>query len=148
MNWHIKKFDELTNVELYKLLGARSEVFIVEQTCPYQDIDGKDFSAFHLYAESNGEIAAYVRILPQGISYNEASIGRVLVSQNFRKQALGKAVMQKAIEYMKVEMQEKNIRISAQEYLLKFYQDLGFKQVSAMYLEDDIPHIEMLWSYE
>jgi ElaA protein len=120
-------------------------VFVVEQQCIYEDCDGKDKKSYHLFAEHNGEILVYLRILEKGISYNEISIGRVLARENYRGNGFAKQMMLRAIEFIENNLNEKVIRISAQEYLLKFYSSLGFVRVSEGYLEDDIPHIEMLY---
>ncbi len=146
MNWKIKTFGELSNDEMYEILKLRSDVFVVEQNCIYQDCDGKDRSAYHLFAEENGEILVYLRILEKGVSYNEISIGRVLSNKKYRGKSLAKQMMIRAIEFIEVELDEKVIRISAQEYLLKFYSSFGFVKVSESYLEDDILHIEMLYN--
>ncbi len=145
MQWYIKEFKELDTNEIYEILKLRSEVFIVEQQCVYQDIDGKDDSSYHLFALDKGMIAAYLRILEKGSSYNEISIGRVLIAKNYRGKGLGRELMLKAIDFIDNTIKEDAIRISAQEYLVKFYRDLGFDIVSDVYLEDGIPHIEMLY---
>lgn len=145
MNWNIKKFNELTVNELYEILKVRAEVFVVEQNCVYQDLDSKDKASYHLFLEDNEEIAAYLRILPKGISYPEIAIGRVLTKASYRKKGLAKEIMKKAIDYITDSLEEKKIRISAQFYLLEFYKELGFEPISDIYLEDGIEHIEMLY---
>ncbi|MBU3144310.1 GNAT family N-acetyltransferase [Clostridium sp. CF012] len=145
MNWKIKKFNELTGEEMYDILKIRNEVFVVEQKCIYQDCDGKDKESYHLYATENGEIIVYLRILEKGVAYSEISIGRVLTNVNYRRSGLAKQMMQKAIEFIENHLNENTIKISAQEYLLDFYSSLGFVQVSNVYLEDDIPHVEMIY---
>ena len=145
MNWKIKRFEEMTTTELYEILRVRSEVFVVEQTCIYQDLDLKDKKAYHLFCENNGEIAAYLRILDKGVSYPEISIGRVLTRETNRRIGLAREMMQKAILFIKEELNEKQIRISAQLYLKRFYESLGFSVTSDIYLEDDIEHIEMVY---
>lgn len=145
MNWNIKKFNELTVNELYEILKIRAEVFVVEQNCVYQDLDSKDKMSYHLFFEDNEEIAAYLRILPKGISYPEIAIGRVLTKASYRKKGLAKEIMKKAIDYITDSLEEKKIRISAQFYLLEFYKELGFEPISDIYLEDGIEHIEMLY---
>jgi ElaA protein len=145
MKWEVKKFNELTGQEVYEILKLRNEVFVVEQQCIYEDCDDKDQKSYHLFGEENGVIVAYLRILEKGISYNEISIGRVLTGKMHRGRGLGKQMMLNAIDFIENNLGEKIIRISAQQYLLKFYSDLGFIKVSEMYLEDDIPHIEMLY---
>ena len=145
MNWEMKKFSELSSEEIYDILKIRNEVFIVEQQCIYEDCDGKDKNSYHLFAKENEEILVYSRILEKGISYNEISIGRVLTNKNYRGGGLAKQMMQRAIEFIENNLNEKAIRISAQEYLLNFYEYLGFVQVSDVYLEDGIPHVEMVY---
>ncbi len=142
--WHYKAFEQLTPKELYKILQLRSEVFVIEQQCFYQDMDDKDLVSSHLWAEVDGQVAAYARILGPGISYQDASIGRVISNPAFRGMSLGKQLMTNAIEIIHSNFIGAPIRISAQAYLVRFYSNLGFKQVSEEYLEDDIPHIEML----
>jgi ElaA protein len=145
MNWVIKKFNELSSDELYEILKLRSEVFVIEQECIYEDCDGKDKESYHLFAEQNGEILVYLRILEKGVSYSEISIGRVLANKKYRGRGFAKQMMLRAIEFIEHSLNEKEIRISAQVYLLNFYSSFGFAQVSEGYLEDDIPHIEMLY---
>ncbi|MDF2880325.1 MAG: acetyltransferase [Clostridiaceae bacterium] len=145
MNWKMKKFNELNVKEIYEILKLRNQVFIVEQQCPYLDCDGKDMKAYHLFQENNNEIAAYLRILEKGVSYNEISIGRVLVNSKYRGKGLARQMMKEAIEFINDQLNESNIRIEAQAYLIDFYKSFGFKQVSQVFLEDNIPHIEMLY---
>ncbi|GAU76395.1 GNAT family N-acetyltransferase [Fusibacter sp. 3D3] len=141
----IKRFDDLTINELYDVMQLRFEVFVMEQKCLYQDIDGKDRKAYHLMCKGDaGELLGYLRILDAGVSYEETSIGRVVVSEQGRGQGLGKKIMEEAISFIKTVRHIEWIRISAQAYLLDFYTGLGFESVSDEYLEDDIPHIEML----
>ncbi len=145
MNWELKKFNDLSIDELYEIFKIRSEVFVVEQSCPYQDLDSKDKKSWHLFARDNDKIIAYLRILPKGISYSEASLGRVLVKKNYRGRGISKEMMNKAINFVVNEMNEDKIRISAQAYLVDFYKSLGFEEKSDIYLEDDIPHLNMLY---
>lgn len=145
MNYEIKSFQELTNNELYQILKARVDVFVVEQKCPYPELDTFDQGAMHYYLKNGQDIVANVRILPGGTRYGEASIGRVLVTQGYRKQGYARAIMNNAIKYIQEEWNESRIKIQAQVYLEKFYQSLGFKRVSNEYLEDDIPHVDMIW---
>ena len=145
VEWKIKRFEELTTTELYEILRVRAEVFVVEQTCIYQDLDEKDKRAYHLYFEENGKVKAYLRILDKGVSYPEISIGRVLTTENNRRKGLAREMMEKAIDFIGKELGENQIRISGQLYLQVFYESLGFQTVSEMYLEDDIPHVEMLY---
>ena len=143
LNWKIKRFDALSVVELYQLLHLRSEVFVVEQNCVYQDIDGKDEKALHLLGEYEGKIFAYARLFKAKDYFEQASIGRVVVDANCRDKKLGHILIREAIEGIRSYFGEKKITISAQLYLKKFYESHGFIQTSEMYLEDDIPHIEM-----
>ncbi len=143
ITFKIKRFNELSTLELYSLLQLRSEVFVVEQNCVYQDVDGKDDKAIHVLGFLDNELASYSRIFDKGIYFEEASIGRVVVSPKHRDKKLGHDLMQVSIAAVKEHFKEHNITISAQEYLKKFYESHGFVQTSEMYLEDDIPHIQM-----
>lgn len=145
MNWIIKKFDELTPNELYKILQERINVFVVEQNCPYEECDDKDSKALHLYLEENGHIAAYCRLLYPGVSYNEAAIGRVLINEKYRRKRLATKMLKKAIEIIEEEMEQKSIKLSAQVYAKNLYKEVGFKECSEIYSEDGIPHVEMLY---
>ena len=145
MDYKFKKFSDLTRDELYEILRLRSEVFIVEQKCTYQDIDLKDKLAYHLFLEDNNVIVSYLRILPKGISYEEVAIGRVLTKESYRKMGLSKKLIQKAIDFVTDTLGEKEIRLSAQLYARKLYEGCGFKRTSDIYLEDGIEHIEMLY---
>lgn len=145
MNWEINHFKELNKEVLYDFLVLRSKVFVVEQNCPYQDVDGNDSDAYHVTAYDKDKLIAYCRILKPGVSYDEISIGRVIVEPDYRKDGYGKLLMEKAIQFVTEELKASAIRISAQAYLKNFYEGLGFKQVSEIYLEDDIPHLEMLY---
>ena len=146
INWVCKHFSELTAEEIYSILELRTAVFIVEQNCPYLDEDGKDFNVFHLMGYDDKQtLIAYARILPENISYKEVSIGRVVTSPVARKTGAGKALMKKSMEIIKEKFGDVPVRIGAQEYLHSFYKNFGFTQVSDTYLEDNIPHIEMLF---
>ncbi len=145
MEIKIKKFNELTTEELYKILRVRNEVFVVEQTCIYQDCDNKDYSSYHLYVEEGNEVVGYLRIVNKGISYDEISIGRVLVKETHRNKGLSRKIMLEAIKFIEEKLNSTEIRLSGQVYIKGFYGSLGFKQVSEEYLEDDIPHVEMLY---
>lgn len=144
LEFKIKRFNELSIVELYELLRLRSEVFVVEQNCVYQDIDGKDEKAIHVLGYSNGILVAYSRLFAPGYYFDNASIGRVIVKADFRDKKFGHDLMKKAIETIENEFNTLAITISAQQYLKKFYESHGFVQTSEMYLEDDIPHIQMM----
>lgn len=143
--WNIKPLDELSPEELYKIMVARQEVFMVEQKVSYQDADNYDQKALHLWAEDDtGDVLAYCRIFPEGVKYPEASIGRVLTTKNARGKGLGKQLVAFAIECIENRFSAKHIKISAQDYLLKFYTDFGFKDTGKKYLEDTLPHTEMV----
>ena len=144
MGWYLKKFDELTNSELYSILKERTLVFVVEQNCPYLEVDGKDPLSYHLLKEDNGEIVAYLRILPAGVSYQESSLGRVFVKKEYRGQGIAQELVKKGLDFLQNELKETTVKIQAQEYLRKFYSSFGFQAISETYLEDNIPHIDML----
>ena len=146
--WTYKHFTALTTQELYTILSLRSEVFVVEQNCVYLDTDKKDLDAWHLCGWQYDELVAYVRILAPGVSYEEASIGRVLTNPVFRKNGYGVELMNVAIEKTLQQFNVQKIKIGAQLYLLNFYSNLGFIQTSEVYMEDGIPHIEMLLEKE
>lgn len=141
--WKIKTFDELSVTELYAIIKARVNVFVVEQDCPYPDLDDSDQKAIHLWAEKNGEVLAYCRIFDKGIKYPETSIGRVLTTENARGKSFGKQMMKFAVEIIENRLKTSEIRISAQDYLIKFYSDFGFSATDKKYLEDNLPHTEM-----
>jgi ElaA protein len=143
LEWKIKRFEELSTKELYDLLQLRSEVFIVEQNCVYQDIDGKDQKALHLIGEYELEIVAYARLFRAGDYFEQASIGRVVIGTKHRDKKWGHELMVQAIKAIKYYFMSNNITISAQLYLKKFYESHGFVATSSTYLEDDIPHIQM-----
>jgi ElaA protein len=140
----IKPFNELSPQELYAILQLRSAVFVVEQDCVYQDLDGKDEKAIHLLGFKNGKIIAYTRIFKSGDYFEEASIGRVVVAKEARQHKFGYDIMNASIDYIKNELKQSVIKISAQAYLKRFYNSFGFKEIGEEYLEDDIPHIAML----
>ena len=145
MEWIIKEFDQLTTLELYEILKAREEVFIMEQECLYHDIDSKDLNAIHVFAQVENQVVCYLRILDKGVRFDEVSIGRVMTKPAYRRKGYGDQIMETAIAYIENVMGENKIRISAQSYLDKFYGDLGFEIVSDVYLEDGIDHYEMLY---
>jgi ElaA protein len=143
IQWKIKSFEDLSVNELYDILRLRSEIFVVEQNCVYLDLDGKDKVALHLYGEFEGKIVAHSRLFKPGISFENASIGRVVINANYRDRKWGHDLVSEAIAGIKSHFGESKITIGAQLYLKKFYESHGFIQTSEMYLEDDIPHIEM-----
>ena len=143
IKWVTKKFEALSVVELYQILRLRSEIFVVEQNCVYQDLDNKDQKALHLFGEYDGKIIAYSRLFKAGDYFDCTSIGRVVVDENYRDKKFGHDLIKQGIAEIRNHFNEENITISAQLYLKKFYELHGFIQTSEMYLEDDIPHIEM-----
>lgn len=145
INWEVKSFEALTNKELYKILQLRAEVFIVEQDCPYQDMDGKDTFSFHVMGtDDDDKLIAYARVLPADISFREVSIGRVVSSPSVRRSGTGIELMEMALQVAEQKYGKVPVRIGAQLYLKNFYERFGFTQVSEMYLEDGIEHVEML----
>lgn len=139
----IKPFSELTSTQLYDILQLRSEVFVVEQDCVYQDIDGKDDKALHLLAYKDKILIAYARLFGPGDYFDDASIGRVIVKENERKYGYGHQLMKAANTAVETHFNTTKIHLSAQQYLVKFYEEHGYKQVGEGYLEDGIPHIGM-----
>ncbi len=147
INWYCLSFEQLNPAQLHAIYQARSAVFVVEQNCVYQDIDGKDPACLHLFAlASQQQVLAYLRIVPAGLSYREASLGRVLTTAAGRGLGLGRQLLQRGLAACSEHYPASPLRISAQAYLEQFYADFGFVRVSENYLEDDIPHLEMLRS--
>jgi len=144
IQWSVKSFGELSARDFHDVIQLRIGVFVVEQNCPYPELDGKDLQAHHLIGRlASGEIVATARILPPGISYNEVSIGRVCSRIDQRGNGTGKLLMQKAMQSVEALFGRVPVRISAQHYLLSYYRSFGFEPLGEVYLEDDIPHIEM-----
>ena len=143
MQWITKKYNQLSLDELYDILKVRLEVFSVEQNCPYQDCDGHDRDCLHLFGVEKNEIVAYSRIAGHGVIYPEASIGRVLTSKPHRGVGLGKELFKKSLEVLEANYSGP-VKIMAQSYLIKFYNDFGFKVVSEEFLEDGLPHHYMI----
>lgn len=146
ITWYHKHFKELNTTELYQILQLRNEVFIVEQHCPFQDLDDKDLKCYHLigFDTDSQKMMAYTRIVPAGISFKEASIGRVITSPLARKGGIGRQLMNKSIELLEELYGGVSIKIGAQLYLKKFYESYGFQQVEEVYMEDGIEHILMI----
>jgi len=144
--WHLKSFDALTNSQLYQILRLRSEIFVVEQDCVYQDMDDKDKTALHFFKEEVQQIVAYTRLFKPGDYYKEASIGRVVVKESRRSTGLGHLLIERSIEQIEKTIGKIPIKIGAQVYLKQFYESHHFKKISKEYLEDGIPHIHMLLS--
>lgn len=144
INWLLKTFDALGPHELYAILRLRSEVFVVEQVCIFQDMDNKDQLSHHLMAWDNDQLVAYTRLVPPGLSYTEPSIGRVVSAAAARNTGLGRTLMEKSIEEIIRLYGKTPIKLGAQLYLKKFYESLGFIQSGNIYAEDGIDHIEMI----
>lgn len=144
MEWRYKQFVQLTPFEVYELLQLRAEVFVVEQNCVFLEPDGIDNRCLHLLGYNNNKLLAYTRIVPPGLAYNQASIGRVVTSPSVRNIGAGKKLMQRSIDMLYSSFGKVTIKIAAQFYLKKFYESFGFYQVSEVYLDDGIEHIHML----
>ncbi len=144
MYFETKTFEQLTTTELYLILQLRSEVFVVEQDCIYQDIDGKDAKAIHILCWEGTILVAYTRAFKPGIYFEEAAIGRVVVRENYRKLGYGHKIMVETILAIENNYEKGPIKLSAQLYLVMFYESHGFKTIGKRYLEDGIPHIAML----
>ncbi len=138
----IKTFDELTTRELYRLVQAREAVFVVEQQCPYPELDGKDQAAVHVWLEEGDTVLAYLRVLPAGVSFPEASIGRVISTR--RGAGYGRRIVEAGLQVLEERWGGVPVRIEAQSYAQGFYARFGFRRVSEEFLEDGIPHVEML----
>ena len=147
ITWQCKKFRDLSAGEMHSVLALRAAVFVVEQKCPYQDPDYKDEYGMHVMGWLNGELVAVARILPQGVSYQEVSIGRVATSATVRGTGAGLLLMEKTMHYIKDHFGNVPVRISAQSYLRKYYERYGFvRSEKEEYLEDDIPHLDMIYA--
>ncbi len=144
MEIEVKTFEELTTHQLYDILKLRSEVFVVEQDCVYQDVDGKDERALHVLGREDGKLVAYARCFQPGDYFDEAAIGRVVVRENYRKLGYGHEITRASIKAIKTKYKADKIKISAQTYLVIFYESHGFKTIGDRYLEDGIKHIAMV----
>jgi len=144
MTWCIKSFQELTNDELYEILQVRTAIFVVEQKCAYLEVDGKDKLAYHLFKKENEKIIAYLRVLPKGISYREASLGRIIVKQAQRGTGLGRELVARGIDFLENELHEKTIKIQAQSRLQTFYESFGFRPISDIYSDEGLFYVDML----
>jgi len=146
INWQWFSFAELSLKQLYEVLKLRQEVFIVEQNCAYLDADELDLGSFHLLGFVDEQLAAYSRVLPAGMRFAHPSIGRIVVSPAFRKFGFGKELVQESLAHLEKHFGNQAVTIHAQAHLQKFYEALGFQRSSEEFLEDGIPHIEMLKS--
>ena len=143
----VKSFQELSLEEFHDIIALRIQIFIIEQNCPYQEVDGKDKLAHHLFFKNEtDEIIAVTRILPQGISYEEVAIGRVVVHEDYRGTGLGNQLMSDSMNFVRDKYGEVPVRLSAQKHLENYYGNHGFKSTGKEYLEDGIPHVEMLYN--
>lgn len=138
----VKRFEELTPEELYEILKIRVAVFVVEQNCPYQEIDGRDKQSFHVYLKDDDGIQAYLRVVDKGVSFDEVSIGRVIALK--RRCGIGSRILAEGIKVAKNKLKAAAIRIEAQTYAKELYEKQGFRQVSEEFLEDGIPHVQMI----
>lgn len=143
MKFEFRQFKELTLEELHDILKLRINVFVVEQNCPYPELDDLDKNAIHQFVKENGEIVAYARLLKPGNRFSEYSIGRVVVSKTIRQTGIGIQLMNTAIDFILNNFGATSIKISAQKHLQNFYENLGFRVVTKEYLEDGIPHLGM-----
>lgn len=147
MNWTLKSFNELSLSEFHDIIQLRLDIFVVEQDCPYLDLDGKDKTAYHFFGSSEeGKIIAYTRLFGPGEYYKEAAIGRVVVHKDHRKYGIGFELMKRSVEQIESLYNTRTIKIGAQRYLRKFYESLGFKSTDEFYMEDGIPHMYMIKS--
>ena len=144
LNFKIKDFNQLSTQDLYAILQLRSEVFVVEQDCVYLDLDGKDQLAYHVLGYKDLKLIAYARVFKPGDYFSKSSIGRIIVKKTHRRFKYGDHLVKNSIEFIVKKFKEKEILISAQAYLINFYNNLGFEQKGEQYLEDNIPHIKML----
>ncbi|MCJ8339646.1 MAG: GNAT family N-acetyltransferase [Pseudomonadales bacterium] len=151
LTWYCKSYQQLSADQLFAIFKARQQVFIVEQNCPYPDIDQLDKQCLHLFAcndstaaNTEPEILAYLRIIPPGAQYPQASFGRVLTTESARGTGVGKTLVAKALQQLQRVYPSADIKISAQSYLQDFYARFGFETISDIYLEDDIEHLDML----
>lgn len=138
----IKHFSELSLEELYEILKIRVDVFVVEQNCPYPEIDGKDNDAYHIFMRDENGIAAYLRVLKSGVSFDVPALGRILTTR--RGEGLGAEIVREGIKFAKEKLSAATIKIEAQTYAREFYEKLGFRQCSEPFMDDGIEHIEML----
>ncbi len=152
IEWLLIEFNQLTLQQLYQMLSLRQQVFIVEQDCPYNDADGLDQQCWHLlgYAmvEGDKQLVAYSRIVPAGVKFEQPAIGRVVTSPLVRREGAGRQLMSQSIKALQQLFASNSCRISAQMYLLDFYQGFGFEEVGESYLEDGIPHIDMVRQHQ
>lgn len=140
-DYSVKTFAQLSTSELFRIYHARVAVFVVEQNCPYQEVDETDQEALHIFKEEDGRVVAYCRLYPKGA---QVGLGRVLVAEDYRAKKLGRELVQEALDAAAEHFPNQPIYAQAQAYLQNFYQSFGFEPVSDVYLEDDIPHLDMV----
>lgn len=145
MEYFVKSFSELSTKEFFEIVKLRVAVFVVEQNCPYQEVDDEDETALHTWLQEGQEIVGYTRIMDQG---ETTVMGRVIVSPKYRGKELGKKLVNNSLRVIEEMFSNKDLVIGAQAYLLRFYQDFGFEVISDVYLEDDIPHVKMKKSFK
>jgi len=144
MEWELKRFDELTCMELYEILALRGEVFVVEQNCPYLDPDGLDLEALHYFVRIDGQIASYLRMLPAGTAYESPAMGRFITAMKHRKKGIGRETWRTATDKLFELWACDHFVASCQTYLLDFYKSVGMEPEGEPYLEDGIEHIHMV----
>ena len=143
MDWKTYRFDDLTARKLYEVLKLRVDVFVVEQNCPYPELDNLDQQSVHLLYSEKGEVLAYARLVPANVKYDLPSIGRVIVHESARGRGLAKKLLERSIDYLLEEWQAQGIQLQGQVYLQEFYESFGFQSISDSYDEDGIPHVDM-----
>lgn len=143
MEWTVKRFDQLSARELYEIYRLRVSVFVVEQNCPYQEVDEADPLSYHVWLRDGEEIVAYLRVIPAGVSFEDVSIGRVIAVR--RRCGLGTRIVREGLRVAREKLGASRITIEAQTYARELYEKLGFRAISAEFLEDGIPHIRMCW---
>ena len=144
MKWMYQEFEQLTGREVYEMLRLRVAVFVVEQKCAYHEVDGYDYDAVHIFCTDETGVAAYARLLPAGVKYEESSIGRVIVRPDRRGTGLAHTLMEQSVQYINAQWQPRKIRLQAQSHLAGFYGKHGFEIVSDLYEDDGIPHVDMI----
>ena len=149
LNWQFKHYNDLLLNEFHDILALRIQVFVVEQNCPYQDLDGKDKKCYHLICRNGkGDVVGTMRILPPGVSYEEVALGRIVLAESVRGEQQGHEMMKEAMTFSKEEFGDVAIKLSGQKHLEGFYNKHGFKSTGKEYLEDGIPHVEMIYTPE
>lgn len=147
LNWQFKHYNDLSLNEFHDILALRIKVFVVEQNCPYQELDGKDKKSYHLICRNGkGELVGTMRILPQGVAYEDVGFGRIVLDESARGEKEGHQMVEEALEFCKAEFGDVPIYLSGQKHLEAFYNKHNFKSTGKEYLEDGIPHVEMCFN--